>query len=277
MLDRLRNESYTGPNRCRACSVVNGLITVGLAGGAGAAAAIATDLIVAAAVSGVVLVVGALSIWLRGYLVPGTPTLTKRYMPSWMLAWFGKAPATRAGAVDASNQVATAPGFDIESHLTKAGVLTKAEDGADLAMTASFREAFEESVSRVDNSVALQEGLDALGFDEPDVSLEHFGEAIVVRRFDSDVMKWPSRTAIRVDVATARALDGQDAEWGALSPVERAQLVQGVRLFVGQCPDGDEAVFKSDRVASCCSSYEVAAVECIESGDRIFEQPVDAV
>ena len=44
------------------------------------------------------LVVALAAIWLRGYLVPGTPELTKRYLPERALALFGKAPAATGAA-----------------------------------------------------------------------------------------------------------------------------------------------------------------------------------
>lgn len=43
--------------------------------------------------AGVATLVAALGlVYLRGYLVPGTPTLTRRYLPDRVLAAFGKRP-----------------------------------------------------------------------------------------------------------------------------------------------------------------------------------------
>lgn len=81
--ERFREPEYTGENRCMPCTVLN--------------AALALALTVAAAafgpVTALVVFVGSFaSIYFRGYLVPGTPELTKRYLPARVLALFGKAP-----------------------------------------------------------------------------------------------------------------------------------------------------------------------------------------
>ncbi|MFC6975122.1 hypothetical protein ACFQL1_11345 [Halomicroarcula sp. GCM10025709] len=81
MLARLRDPEYTGENRCLPCTIVNSAIAVALAGAVGVGIAVATTPVLAGVAAALVLAVSALSIWLRGYLVPGTPELTKRYMP----------------------------------------------------------------------------------------------------------------------------------------------------------------------------------------------------
>ena len=80
-LDRVRQPEYTGENRCVPCTVANlaiaAVLTAGLAFASVPGAAVFA-----------VFAVG--SIWLRGYLVPKTPELTKRYFPDWLLAKFDK-------------------------------------------------------------------------------------------------------------------------------------------------------------------------------------------
>ncbi|MBP1902333.1 hypothetical protein J2744_002023 [Halorubrum trapanicum] len=81
--DRIREPEYTGENRCVPCTVLNGILAVALT----AAAAVFGPVVAA-----VVLVASLGSIYYRGYLVPGTPELTKRYLPDRVLRLFGKAP-----------------------------------------------------------------------------------------------------------------------------------------------------------------------------------------
>ena len=104
-LERLRQPEYTGENRCLPCTVVNAII-------AGALAAAAT-LLVTPVGGGVVLVLSLAAIYLRGYLVPGTPELTKRYLPDRVLRLFDKAP----DLPDPGETV------DVEGYLLDAGVL----------------------------------------------------------------------------------------------------------------------------------------------------------
>lgn len=90
MLETLHQLEYTGENRCEACTVVNAIIAVVLS------AIVARKSKFAAAVT---IGISAVLIYLRGYLVPGTPTLTKRYLPPSLLRLFGKElePTTYSG------------------------------------------------------------------------------------------------------------------------------------------------------------------------------------
>lgn len=89
LIDALRKPEYVGENRCPPCTAVNVAIAI-----AGSALILARsrrrrDRLFAVAALG-----GSLAaIYLRGYLVPGTPELTKRYLPERVLAAFGKEPA----------------------------------------------------------------------------------------------------------------------------------------------------------------------------------------
>lgn len=97
VIDRLRQPEYTGSNRCLPCTATNVVIA--------AVMSVVVGVIWATMVGGLWWVVGGslfalslLAIWLRGYLVPGTPQFTKRYFPDWLLAKFDKAPQPGATA-----------------------------------------------------------------------------------------------------------------------------------------------------------------------------------
>ena len=83
VVDELRQPDYTGENRCEPCTVLNLVIAM-----------VAGSLIARKSrLGGLLAVVMSIAlIYLRGYLVPGTPTLTKRYLPPAVLRWFGKDP-----------------------------------------------------------------------------------------------------------------------------------------------------------------------------------------
>jgi hypothetical protein len=83
VLDTLGQPEYTGENRCLPCTALNLAVAVGVAVVVGRRRR---------AVAGAWLAVAVALIALRGYLVPGTPELTKRYLPDRVLAWFGKDP-----------------------------------------------------------------------------------------------------------------------------------------------------------------------------------------
>jgi len=71
------------------------------------------------------------AIWLRGYLVPGTPELTKRYLPGRALRLFGK-----------GRDAGPPAEVDAESYLLSAEVLVETPDGSDLAFAPWFESAW---------------------------------------------------------------------------------------------------------------------------------------
>jgi len=82
--DRIRQPEYTGENRCLPCTALN----VAIAFFATLLAAPLGPVAVA------VVFLGSMgSIYYRGYLIPGTPRLTKRYLPDPILELFDKGPS----------------------------------------------------------------------------------------------------------------------------------------------------------------------------------------
>ncbi|PSQ13074.1 hypothetical protein BRC93_00265 [Halobacteriales archaeon QS_5_70_15] len=121
---RFRREEYTGSNRCLPCTVVN----IGIA----AVGAVVVWVSLSPWAGAVALVGSGLVIYFRGYLVPGTPELTRRYFPPWLLRLFGKEPVETAsvGGVADDEEETGRP-------LVDGGVL---EPGAaEPTLTASFR------------------------------------------------------------------------------------------------------------------------------------------
>jgi len=89
LVTSLRNPEHTGENRCVPCTVVNVVIS--------AAVALVVGVALATPVGLVALAVCLAAVYLRGYLVPGTPTLTTRYLPDRVLALFDKGPRVAGG------------------------------------------------------------------------------------------------------------------------------------------------------------------------------------
>jgi len=313
MLDRLRRPEHTGENRCLPCTVVNSLIAVALAAAtaAGMVASGATAAPAASAAGAAVLAVSAALIALRGYLVPGTPALTRRYFPSWLLRRFGKDPAPPgavgvvdgggAAAADATDEAGTgadAPGdqIDVERALSTAGAVEPCDDRDDLCLTESFRAAWNAEIESVrEAGVDAETVVRKLDLTVSECVIENHGEGRVLRTEPADadgaadenssaaadavggraVGKWPSEAALVADSAAATVLAERYDTWGEMGPVAKGQVLSGLRLFLVDCPTGDGGVeFGQETVESCCSTHEVVAVTCAETGERLFEQPV---
>ncbi|AGB38234.1 hypothetical protein [Natronococcus occultus] len=303
IVDILRQPEYTGENRCTPCTALNAAI----------AAAIGAVLARRSRAAGLVAVgVSAAAIWLRGYLVPGTPELTKRYLPSSVLRLFGKDPEPElhsglgAGEdaadpdperEDAALSSAT-PGVDgaasergrqddtdrpqssdPETYFLETGVVEPCAEIDDLCLTASFEDDWSAAIDRVDADVlAAADAAAALGFDVDAGEFEidsHGDDARTLRRDGRLLGKWPSQAALVADVTAARVLESRDDDWPSYEPRTKGELLNGLRLFLETCPtSGGEVVMGEETVESCCRSHEVIAVSCGETGERLFEYPV---
>lgn len=264
MLRRLRKPEYTGDDRCYPCTVVNLVISAVLSVVFGASVSLAAPTVYAVA-AGLVFFGGALaSVWLRGYLVPGTPTLTKRYLPERVLSLFGKAPGERAAELSET---------EVEEVLTRAGALRFSEKADDLVLTEDFEIEWEDAIREVDGNPDADDVLAEIGFDPSDDSVERHDGAVAVRD-RAGLVRWPSEVALRVDLAGARVLADRLPGWSEYRPAVRATVLRGLRIFLKECPEEGRVEMSREAVESCCSVHRVVVLSCSETGDRLVEQEV---
>lgn len=266
-LDGLRNPRYTGSNRCVPCTLVNGVLAGALA--LGIAVVLGREVGWGAGALGgaVALLVGGGSIYLRGYLVPGTPRLTKRYFPDRVLRWFDKAEPRPAGeGVEGSD-------IDVEAALLDAGAVEACEHEDDLCLTGEFRTAWDEVIAGVRADDASRAELARLiGVDPDRVAFDEYEEAFVARVDDVGMGQWESRAAFLADVAAATVLRERFDGWADLDVRRRSRLLRGLRIFLERCPACDGAVaVEEGTVESCCRSVDVVAASCRDCGARLFE------
>ncbi|QLH80255.1 hypothetical protein [Halosimplex pelagicum] len=310
LVTRLRRPEYTGENRCLPCTVLNvGIASVGatLLGAWLVAAGYSTA---AAGVATAVLAVSLLTIWLRGYLVPGTPTLTKRYLPAPVLAAFGKTPdgspegiaagvdgdaGTDANASGATEEVgdgaaegdtgaaasagngdrAEGEPVDPEALLERAGAIEPCR-GDDRCLTDDFERAWRDEIDAIQAGDDLGPWLERFGLDDGEVTTKELGNSFAVSVDGRRVGSWESEAAFHADLAGAKLLGERLSGWGGLSARDRGQVCNGLRIFLETCPDcGSPVSFGTETVESCCTSRTVAAVTCDDCGARVFESPVD--
>ncbi|WP_049928960.1 hypothetical protein [Halopiger goleimassiliensis] len=320
VVDELKQPEYTGENRCLPCTIVNLAIAAVVGWLIGRKHRVAG--VLAFAVSVVV-------IYLRGYLVPGTPTLTKRYLPPEVLRWFGKEPdpeiasgfqgvgddglhrpdsTTDATGADASggpdSAEATEPSdvaenagsdgeqtaadgdgsrdepVDLEGYFLEHGILEPCADEDDLCLTDDFEDAWFDEIEAVDEAGITPEAIvDVFGFevDPADLELDARDDAQLLLSSSGVAGRWPSRAAILADVAGGRALESWVDDWTAFDPETRGQVLNALRMFLERCPTGGSVSMDEEVVESCCTSHDVVAVTCDETGERLFEQRLDAV
>jgi hypothetical protein len=301
MFESLKQPEYIGENRCPPCTVVNVVIALGISSipiliAAYTATLGAPDGPLALATSGFVLAASLAAIYLRGYLVPGTPTLTKRYFPEPVLRLFDKAPeqatleadamdTDRADAMDMDGADAMdtdgADGSASESHdspeefLLDVGAVEPCDDGDDLCLTEAFRAVWTDEIEadRAEG-VTAETITKRLGAPDDEYEITELHGSWVLKNQARNLGQWPSRAALIADSSAAAALSDWTDRWEHLSVRQRSELIAGLRVFLEDCPTGDGGVsFEEETVESCCREHTVLTLNCEETGERLLEVP----
>ncbi|QIB75646.1 hypothetical protein G3I44_15940 [Halogeometricum borinquense] len=307
IVDTLRQPEYTGENRCEPCTVLNLVI----------AALLGSFVARKSKLGGWVAVTVSVGlIYLRGYLIPGTPTLTKQYLPPTLLRWFGKdtepdiatgfagleaADESTTGAAQEATQTDEAATMedattsdtdsttaeqlsssdDLEDFFVAHGILELCADADDLCLTDSFEAAwFEEIETLVDEEIPTEAVVDAFGLEDDDhqFDLVTQDEAHLLKSESRRIGQWPSRPALIADIAASRVLQSQIPSWDTYEPQKKGQILNSLRMFLETCPTtGGDIQIGEEVVESCCSTHKVFAVTCEETGERLFEHRVTDV
>jgi hypothetical protein len=247
---RLRRPEYTGENRCTPCTIVN----VGLTGLFAGAVALLHP------VAGVAALVGSLAlVYVRGYLVPGTPELTQRFLPEWVLARFGKASVEPTASADPADREGW---IDV---LSAGGVLTG--EGSDRRLDPAFRDDWRARLAeRADSDVDSESdaGDVAALFDAEEASAQSDRSFVV----DGEALvRWESRVALVADLAAGAALRARLDGWERVDRDERRDVLTALRLFLDACPDCGGRVATDVLTADpCCqpahTTFDAACEDC---------------
>lgn len=271
LVERLRQPEYVGENRCLPCTIVNVGIAVILGAGIGYVVLLASRRsAVAAGAGGVFLLAAFGAISLRGYLVPYTPTLTKRYLPDRVLRWFEHH--------DQQTAVESLEDIDVEELLVSIGVIGECEQQNDLCLTPSFQRRWRdgmEEIREMDRESREAAVTELLELDDEHTVEEYGNTAAIVMVDGTQVAQWESDAAFVADLAADELLREWSDRWSAFSIPERGQLLNSLRMFLQRCPTCDSPVtMGQDTVQSCCRSRDVVAVTCSDCDSRIFEVEV---
>ncbi|ELZ13820.1 hypothetical protein C479_03206 [Halovivax asiaticus JCM 14624] len=271
-ISSLKDPDYTGRNRCPPCTGVN----VGLAVLFGFAVGTAVP-VLGVATFGLALAV----IYFRGYLVPGTPTLTKRYLPDSVLARFEHEPPvlTDGGGNPLEDAVRKIQyrkehSVDPERYLQDAEVVETTDDGRTL--TPSFKESAEEHAAAFDGVVDVEFIAEMYDVTPDEVSVPEYDyPAIETRR---RVRQWPSEAAFIVDVAVHEVLQESRDDWLDVPVEQRARLLRSIRSLWETCPTcGGSVSFDEETATSCCREFEVVTYRCQSCDSHFVEMDPEDV
>ena len=262
-LRRFQNSQYTGENRCTPCTITNVCIAVVLGAVVFTVSPLIAALVVAASLG---------AIYFQGYLVPGTPTLTKRYFPDRVLALFDSHdPSDDVVPSTESSEPAT-EAADPEQLLTDLGAVRPCEDEDDLCLTEAFASAWYERMrSYRDDPRDQHRAATLLSVSPDDVSINPDG---AYPRFAIDwrTRSWPSDGALIADTAADAELAARSDDWRTLHVEQRLGILGALRTFIETCPVCDGTVeMAEDTIESCCRSRDVIAVECQDCSERLLE------
>lgn len=266
VLERFRRPEYTGENRCLPCTAVN--VALALAVGA-----VLFPLSPPMAVTS--LSVSLAAIYLRGYLVPGTPELTRRYLPERVLASFDDHPLeghANDGGWETVERIERERenAVDPEAFLLEVGAVEPCEHEADLCLSAGFTERFDDRAADYDGSI--DRGTLAGVFDTDPDSIAMLDREYPAIEIDRRIRKWPSEAALIADLAADDALRGLADRWSAVPLEQRLGILRSLRSFHERCPRCSGPVSLHEETAeSCCRSYEVIAIGCEDCGDPLLE------
>lgn len=259
----LRQPEYIGENRCVPCTAVNLVISAILS--------VVIGLVSVPMGIGAFVVFAGL-IYVRGYLIPYTPTLTKRYFPERVLRAFDKQ-HNRGFESDEAGLV------DIQETLDSMDLIESCENDTDICLNDDFRSEWQAVMDHYgDKTEQIPAVATLLGIDADQLSKSVFGEAVVVHYENQKVGQWESDGALIADVAADEVLRESSRNWASLDPVNRGRVLNSLRLFLEQCPvcHGMTSLGQ-ETVESCCRSVDVAAVSCEECGARLFELEMDGL
>lgn len=252
-LARFGQPEYTGENRCVPCTVLNVAIAAALATAIG---------VVSPLVGALALAASLVIVLLRGYLIPGTPTLTRRYLPERVLEWFGKGESARRRPTIETGDLEEAVAV-----LSAADVVRSRAAGDGRQLTSDFRERWQD---RLPDDGAVESPADAVEDLVDADEIDPCGDAVVeldgTRR-----RRWESDAALAADVAADRELRARLDGWETLDPTDRRDILTGLRLLRERCPACDGRLeTRRERVEHCCRRPRVALeTECEACGRPI--------
>lgn len=271
------------------CTIANTAIALVLAGIVAAVVATYQTTAVGLAAGGVVFALCAAAIALRGYLVPYTPYITKTYFPDRVLRYFEKEPVTvrDESGIAADEDIAEEDdqerfkhvgADDVEEILEAADALEPCENVDDLCVTASFRDTWRDHIHEFREGDGARRHLASMVDADPgDVSINQRESVVTAKNGRRRLGRWESEAAYVADMAAARALEEHYAEWDQLIMREKSAVLNGIRVFLEQCPLCDGVVsVGEEHVETCCREYDIMAVRCEDCGASLFESGHEA-
>lgn len=274
LIRRFRRPEYTGENRCLACTLVNVWLVTAMS--------VVIALLVSALTGLLVLAAGVVVIYLRGYVVPGTPTFTK-YLPDSILVKFDQHGASEGltgdqglpddeSVIGSKSHRNSAPDLDPETVLFRADAIKECDEIDDLCLRDEFRTVWYEHIHELRDDETLKTVLrETLELDEGDLTIDGSGDPLIVRSHGEVIAGWNSRAAAIADFAGKQVLKSKSPDWNEFDITEQSEIARSLRTFLDLCPECDDYV-TVEQLSSCCASgYSMTIMHCSNCESVLFE------
>lgn len=255
---RIFNPEHTGENRCYPCTIVNIVITFGC------------GLIIGHFgnyyISGLLIVTGLVLIYIRGYLVPGTPSLAQILLPKRLFSLLPGEELSKS-----SNSIS----IEIESHLQQHSILEASHTGEDkdFQLHSSIKTRWVHLI----RSYQMEEAMEQLQTSvEASDDMEFFAipEGYIAMHKGKQIGRWESKQAFLIHMSSFELLDALLPRWDCYRIDEKNLLSVGLRLFTPICPCGSDITEGMGKIRTCCGSKSVYKIKCQETEIDLLE--VDA-
>lgn len=249
----LKQPNYTGENRCLPCTILNSLIAIAIA------SVFSYYNTVAGAITFLLCFV---IIYLRGYLVPYTPELTKRYFPSWLLTLFQKGGQNRRAR---SSEIVP------EQFLIKEQILVPYTDQDDLFLSNEFSAQFRDFSTKETSEMVDDDQLRVIfGYENKAVSYSQLDDTVIVCLDGQIVAEWDSDIAFLSDIISGTILS-KNTKWKEISIMDRVNILKGIRIFIPVCPKcGHPTTTNIQPVETCCDRYKSVVVGCEQCDEPLI-------
>jgi len=235
-IEEIRRPEYTGENRCDSCTVVNAVIV-----------AVVGLLLyrVRKPLGYLAVAVGTALIYLRGYVVPGTPSFAPDLVRPLPIDFEHDDPEG-VGSGSLTGEDDDNPGeFDGEElieALAASGVIEAGEE--ELFLNNSFRESWEARIEEL-RELEPEALADRTAAASPhDVEGEVYGDRILIKGAGRDI--WLSHPIAMAETAAVETLSNWDVDAGM-----RAAAAEPLRTFIELCPACGGEV-RETTLRNCC-------------------------
>lgn len=247
-LRKYRDPRYTGENRCAPCTLVNLVLISGISIVSG---------ILSPVVGTTIAATSLLVLYLRGYVVPKTPVLTKRYLPDPLLRVLGK-----------SHEWEVNDEFDVEEPLLKLGIARQKGDEVELGSK------FEQKLIRMyhENGPNILTSAENI-LERSGVEIQE-RDQVQILDGEEIVGQWPSRLALHLDLATIKCLNEYVVDWDSYPSDIQNSIVASIRTLLTECPECDSPlIFQDTEVETCCTTVDVTVYKCTTCNSELIKMP----